>query len=254
MTAEAEEKSTEASGRGNFFAVEGAMWAKVCARDSINEAITYLALARGSHMGTRKSSWSVHAIEARTNISRLRANEAAHSLVRSGLVQQLRAGTKPQYYLPLAYEFENAPALPVELSVSEHQVFDKVKAAGKPIAVPARGTHANGWPVSSAKNTAEALVRKGKLVRVGYNEYAVAPEPAEVEPLKPEWTWLPNSIVDGVDGVTAPVEQIRQTQSLPVLRLFVDLYFAQSLAFNGGVHWRQVRKKFDKMLVGSSSI
>lgn len=252
MTADATDAPT--SDQGNFFAVEGAMWAKVCARDSINEAIAYLVLARGSNMGTRKSSWSVEAIETRTDISRIRAKEALHSLVQSGLVQQHRAGTRPQYYLPTAHECENPAQPPIVLTPIERMVLDMIDVAGEPIAVPVRGTDKNGWPKHPVQAIADKLVGKGMLTQPHYGKYVIAPKPAEVEPPKPEWTWLPNSIVDGVDGVTAPVEQIRQTQSLPALRLFVDLYFAQSLAFNGGVHWRQIRKKFDKVLVGRSGI
>lgn len=251
---DASNDDTSSDGRGGFFAVEGSMWAKVCARGSMNEAVAYLVIARGSHIGTRKTSWSVEAIETRTNISRLRAKTALQDLVKSGLVLQLRGGTKPQYHLLTTDEFENPPSPLVELSAVEQWILDMIEAAGEPIAVPARGTDKNSWPKANVQSIADNLVSQGKLVRVHFSKYAIAPARVAVEPPKPEWTWLPNTLVDGVDGVTAPVEQVRQTQSLPALRLLVDLYFAQSLAFNGGVHWRQIRKEFSKELVGRSGV
>ncbi|KQO49958.1 hypothetical protein [Methylobacterium sp. Leaf85] len=253
MTADNDDKKGD--GRGDFFAVEGAAWAKVCQRGSMNEAVAYLALARGSHFGTRKTSWSVEAIETRTNISRIRAKMALQSLVASGLVRQLRAGTKPQYYLPTAYEIGNPDKPVVELSAKEDVILFLVEAAGGSTVIPPTGTDKNGWPKGALLGIADGLVRKGKLYRPPHarHDYAIPPVKKE-EPPKPEWTWLPNSIVDGIDGVAPPIEQIRQTQEVAALRLFVDLYFAQSLAFNGGVHWRQVRVEYSKELVGQSGI
>src|SRR4051794_1569865 len=46
--------------------------------------------------------------------------------------------------------------------------------------------------------------------------------PAEPE-AKPEFIWLPNTLVDGVDGNPAPIEQVRQSGDPAALRLLVDL-------------------------------
>jgi len=37
---------------------------------------------------------------------------------------------------------------------------------------------------------------------------------------------------------------------LPALQLLIDLYHAQSLAYVGGVHWRQLRELYERHLVG----
>ena len=66
--------------------------------------------------------------------------------------------------------------------------------------------------------------------------------PLEGEETDPDWIWLPNPIVDGVAGETTPLELLRQSGNLIALRLFIDLYHAQSLADFGGVDWRQVRQ------------
>lgn len=65
-----------------------------------------------------------------------------------------------------------------------------------------------------------------------------------------DWIWLPNALIDGAAGETSPIELLRQSQSLHAIQLFVDLYQAQSLANVGGVHWRQLRTKYDRVKVG----
>lgn len=67
---------------------------------------------------------------------------------------------------------------------------------------------------------------------------------------KPEWIWLPNAIVDGAAKETPPVELVRQTADIGALRLFIDLYFGQALQFQGGVHWRIIRRTYKREKVG----
>jgi hypothetical protein len=66
----------------------------------------------------------------------------------------------------------------------------------------------------------------------------------------PEWIWLPNAIVTGAADETPPVELIRQSQNVGALRLFVDLYISQSLAADGGVDWRQLKREHGRIKVG----
>lgn len=238
---------------GDFFAVERPMWAKVCARASMNEAVAYLILARGAHFGTRDTAWSTDAVERYTGVARPRAKKAIQDLVQSGLLQQKRAGTKPLYHLPTAHEFENPPKPPVSLTEQEQAVLDMIAAAGGPVDVPYTSTAKNGWPKGRPNDIARELLRKGK-VRYPSNRsslFEVTPEKVEEAP-KPEWIWLPNSLVDGVAGAVSPVEQVRQTQAVAVLQLFVNLYFSQSLAMNGGVHWRQIRQTYTRVKAGQS--
>jgi hypothetical protein len=44
-------------GRGNFFAVQRETWMALCRMSTINEAVAYLVLARGSNYGARTSAW-----------------------------------------------------------------------------------------------------------------------------------------------------------------------------------------------------
>lgn len=241
-----------ADGRGHFFAVEAPVWARVCARGSMNEAVAYLVIARGGNFGARTSAWSVDAIEKRTGISRPRAKLAVESLVGAGLLQRVRAGSKPLYRLAGEQELATPAKPPAPLLALEQAIINKVAAAGEPVSIPYKGTHANGWPLGSLSHTRDGLLDAGRLILNAEGKYALPPEPASSEPPKPEWIWLPNSLIDGLGDEVPPIERVRQTQDVPTLRLLIDLYFAQSLAMNGGIHWRQIRVEWERSHVGQS--
>ncbi len=65
-----------------------------------------------------------------------------------------------------------------------------------------------------------------------------------------DWIWLPNAIVDGARDEHPPAELLRQSASLPAIQLFVELYHAQSLAFDCGVSFRQLRLAYERHQVG----
>lgn len=64
----------------------------------------------------------------------------------------------------------------------------------------------------------------------------------------PQWIWLPNELVTGTTaGEVPPVERVRQTGEVNVLRLLVDLYNVHDLTGDGGIAanmlwWRYTRK------------
>lgn len=159
---------------GAFFAVDRRSWADVCDLGSINAAVAYLVLARGTLKDHRTTSWSTNAIEGYTRMPRHLAKEAVARLVASRYVDQQKGGSKPRYYL-------------------------------------------TPWPEDEA----------------------------------PDWVWLPASIIDGAANEMPPVALLRQSQNLPALRLFVDLYAAQSLERFGGVSWRYLRQTFERQKVGT---
>jgi hypothetical protein len=68
-----------------------------------------------------------------------------------------------------------------------------------------------------------------------------------VEPLK---IWLPNALIDGAANEVPPIELIRQTRSLPALRLLVELYAVQFLPNYGGVPRELLKVGFDRAKVG----
>src|SRR5262249_53049029 len=62
--------------------------------------------------------------------------------------------------------------------------------------------------------------------------------------------WLTNTLIDGAAGEVPPIELIRQTRSLPALRLLVELYAAQFLPNFGGVPRELLKVVFDRARVG----
>lgn len=53
--------------------------------------------------------------------------------------------------------------------------------------------------------------------------------------------WLPNTLIDGAGSEAPPVELLRQSQSVELLEVFVELYRQQFLPDSGGVEWRPPR-------------
>ncbi|KQP79443.1 hypothetical protein ASF60_22795 [Methylobacterium sp. Leaf113] len=89
------------TGRGNFFAVDRLAWASVCGLGSINAAVAYLVLARGTLADMRSTSWSVNAIETYTGIARPRAAAAIQALTAAKFIEQTKAGKRPAYRIAL---------------------------------------------------------------------------------------------------------------------------------------------------------
>ena len=56
----------------------------------------------------------------------------------------------------------------------------------------------------------------------------------------------------GVCRLNFGLELLRQSGEAKTLRLFIDLYHAQSLALDGGIHFRRIRQEYKRMLVGRS--
>lgn len=81
---------------GEFFAVDLDNFYAACGI-SLNTAIAYLILARGSGGDNATTSWSINAIETRTRISRSRAKNAIDNLLKAGLIEQVKGGKRPQY-------------------------------------------------------------------------------------------------------------------------------------------------------------
>lgn len=79
---------------GNFFAIDQRCWDYICNNLGINEAISYLILARGSLKNQKSSLWSVNAIEKYTSISRMRAKKAIENLQNNHLISNIKTDRK----------------------------------------------------------------------------------------------------------------------------------------------------------------
>ena len=237
------------SKHGNFFAIDRRAWATVCDLGSINAAVSYLVIARGSLSDMRTTAWSVNAIEKHTGVPRHLAQIAVKKLLAAGIVRQTRGGTKPLYYLVAPHEFPTPK--PEAMTGSEASLLRLIENAGRSTFVPKVAAWDSDWPNTKPYGLAVELVRKGHLTDDGGQFFGLAVGPDSVAE-EPDWIWLTNAIVDGAVGEIPPAELLRQTQDVDTLRLFVDLYHAQSLARTGGLHWRHIREEFTRHKVGQS--
>lgn len=85
-----------------------------------------------------------------------------------------------------------------------------------------------------------------QLRRKAQREKLKESEPQEVQR---NGIWLPNSIVDGVVGAPSPLQQLRQTQDVMTLRLFVELYSGQNLIEDLGVSRQILFQQYKRTLV-----
>lgn len=232
---------------GEFFKIDRTIWHRVCAL-GLNPAVAYFVLARGTGGDNRTTSWSVNAIEKWTSISRAQAAKAIKDLIAAGFVRQIKGGTWPQYSLMAADEMNAA----VELTRPEQTVFDMVaygaSEENEQDAVWVPKISQPGWGVSNPYAIACNLVRRGVLIHKSGQSFSLAPVGAS-----PDWVWLPNALVSSADGETPPLELVRQSLSVELLGLFVDLYAAHGLSSNGGLDWRVetgIARHFERVKVG----
>ena len=249
-------RAPKADGRGDFFAIDQRLWDRVCSL-GLNPAVAYLVIARGTGGDNLTSSWSVNAIETHAGMGRIRAKAAVDALVAAGLVYRSWAGKAPRYRLAVFDAVAAERRVKGELASEYLVILKRIAALGEEAAshkIPAaRGVDA-GWPAPNPRRLAEELAGAGYL-RAGYAAGAYVLTDHGNKALAPRWVWLPNSIVDGAAGEPSPLERIRQSQFLPALRLFVDMYQEQEITEVAGVNWRHgVREDFNKHRVGARGL
>jgi hypothetical protein len=240
-----------ALGRGDFFAVDRRTWAMAFDTVGLYAALAYLVLARGSLADMRTTSWSAEAINHRTRLNWRQAKEAIGKLIGAGLIRQDKGGSKPRYYVMPAHLIQGCEGfIAPPLTPAEKDLHGRMrKARNKDLTIAISG--------QEYKIACDLALKGYAAKRHGGSDYswwsALNPKTAEVE-TPPEWIWLPNALVDGVSGETPPIEVVRESGRPTALRLLVDLYGAQSLAENDGVHWRQLRKYYERERVGQQGI
>ncbi|WP_434626125.1 hypothetical protein [Azospirillum sp. B2RO_4] len=248
----ADGKRRRKDGRGDFFAVDRRAWARVCGSISspglgVNAAVAYLALARGTGASNRDTPWSVNALEKRNLMSRGRAQMAIDALKAAGLVRQTGFGGKAtRYELVPAHEVPGTSAYRPALTEVEAFLWGRLIKGGR-LQVPYTGTVAT-WGATRPLELAQQLEAKGYARRISSAGGSFEPIAwDEEEARRPDWVWLPNSLIDGALGdVAPPVEIVRRTQDVLALRLLVDLYHEQDLAEFGGLSWRTIRRSYER--------
>lgn len=207
----------KAGGRGDFFAIDHRAWQRACDL-GLNTAVTYLLLARGTLKDNRTTRWSVNATEGRTGISRPKAKVALETLIASGLVENLNSSpTRPKRRLVPGHLLPRSCEGQLQLDEQTVQLLGQMPLAASKLS-------------QVQKEQLDAAILAGTVRYNGFRYFQVDPTDE-----KPDWIWLPNSLIDGASDEVAPVEKLRMAQDLPSLRLLIDLYHIHSLSFSGGV-------------------
>ncbi len=228
------------TGIGHFFAVDRRAWLRACEL-GLNAAVSYLVLAAGTGQDQRTTFWSVNAVEKYTAIARGRADASVKLLIERGLIR-LGDGTRkhPRYWIVPAHEIpgcEGYPPSPIT-DYAERAAYADLLSDGRQ------------YYVNKPKRAAvDRLVRLGWATDDGDGCYRRVSYDAEAA-ANPDWIWLPKALVMGAVNETPPLELVRQRNDVRLLRLFVQLYGETSLADDGGVHWKRIRRMFTREKIG----
>jgi hypothetical protein len=238
-----------------FFAVDRRAWAEVCGL-GMNAAVTYLVLARGTGGDNRTSKWSTKAVELRTGISRSRAKEAITRLEQAGMIWRDPDSKPdhPKYKLRPAHEIPDCEGYPCDPLPPHYQQIQDALGPDwieVPRTVPAQdAVGRQRWGSLAPQQMAEGLVQRGYAEKhpdgLSYRALRYDPEAA----VRPEWIWLPNTLIDGIAEEVPPAELVRQTGDVLTLRLLVNMYGAHRLHEDGGIHFRRIKQVYQRHKLG----
>jgi hypothetical protein len=226
---------------GGFFAIDRGAF-RCAAVGGLNAAVAHLVMARGTGRDNRTTQWSVHSIEQRTGISRPNADKAVKALLHRGIWKKIREGKHPIYEAVCGDQIPGGP-----FTADEQEAIAAIRE-GKAVrhdsidALVARGIAKKATPPRSRRSYSNPYDTESSFYDLDHAAIAALTEPLMV--------WLPNALIDGAADEVPPVELIRQTRSLPALRLLVELYAAQFLPNFGGVPRELLKMVFDRTRVG----
>ena len=215
-----------------FFSIDRGAF-RCAAAGGLNSAIAHLVIARGTGRDNHVTQWSVHAIEERTGISRPNAAKAIKDLLDRGVWKRIREGQHPIYEAVSGNQISCGPFVAAEQAAIE--------------AIRAGASIPYGCAEAVTALKARGLIREvddGRRKEFKLDDKAIA---ALCEPFT---IWIPNTVVDGAAGEVPPVELVRQTRSLPALRLLIELYGVQFLPNFGGVPRDLLKTVFDRAKIG----
>lgn len=207
-------------GRGHFFGLHFPSFITAC-QLGMNHAIAYLILARGTQGDNRTSTWSTNSVESYTRISRNKARNCINELIEECIIERV-GGTK---HRPVRTLFP----LPTPRHVNRYG--DVLGSEDEKFM--------HDLPCREDRLTKRLKASLDRLSQDGWVEFADGvwspDQTVKLRPPRAELTWLPNSLVDGLEGATSPVELVRQTQNVWTLALLVALYNQHELTFSQGV-------------------
>lgn len=208
--------------RGGFFVIEQRPFHAACAL-GMRPAVALLVMASFSDRAGTLTRASANAIEKRTEIGRKAAHDAIDELERAGLVRQVGTRARPRYTIAREADLPDPRGALTEKHAS---------ALARAI---------KGEKLTRSDSSLLSVMERGGWVRYRGDGY----EPILREPGEP--IWLPNELVNGVNGAPSPVERIRQTGDPMMLRLLIDLYLAHRLDEWYGVDPRLLWEEFDEV-------
>ncbi len=226
--------STDGKTAGFFCVDRGAF--RCAAAGGLNSAIAHLVMARGTGRDNRTTQWSTNAIERYTGISRPKAKKAVKDLLDRGIWTKTRDGNHPKYEAAKASEIPGGP-----FTATEQAIIAAIRNGNKP---------SEQAIVEALK--AQGIVEECTRRRANHQRYQSLnlDDAAIAEWSEPFSIWLPNAFVDGAAGEVPPLELVRQTCSLPALRLLIELYAVQFLPSYGGVPRELLWVAFKRLHVG----
>lgn len=218
-----------------FFSIDRSAF-RCAAVGGLNSAIAHLILARGTGPDNMRTQWSVNAIEHRTGISRPNANNAVKDLLARGIWKKTREGLHPIYEAVPGNQIPGGP-----FTAEEQAIIANIRDGKSPQKSDAL-TALKARRIFKVIATQDRRGRYSESLELDADAIAALSEPLAV--------WLPNAVIDGVANEVPPVELIRQTRSLPALRLLIELYAVQFLPNYGGVPRNLLKVEFDRAKVG----
>lgn len=239
-----QERATRAGGVPGFFTIDRRTWRLLCGCGDINQAVSYLAIASGTGQGNRTSKWSALAVETHTGLNRAtRAKEAIDRLIGGG-------------FLRLA---DNSPRGPRTKPIYEIQPFETAHKAALDAVSSAEGsdlirraTTGDDWGEQDddERNVVPYLLQGLLWRHCGSAPYVLHPDCDPEGRPNADLIWLPNSLVQGVDGKDSPIKRLRSTNNLWALRLLVDLYHVQNLSADSGISRRLLCQPYTRKECG----
>jgi hypothetical protein len=228
---DAEDKAEGKGQKGKFFAVD---WR--CVEDAtrygdgITAAIAYLALARFTGRDQFTTLAGMTAIHTRTGLTRGRADLALKTLERAGLISTPTTGKKGLRRSLAPWGFVQSER--AKLTPKQAAVLQRVLAKKDPITSGSDPDY----------QTAYSLIAKGILESTD-----APPGKPRFRHVKPDWVWLPNTLVDGFGQGDTPLARLRQIQDRRAIPFLLDCYRLANLAEDGGLPWRYVRTQFKRV-------
>lgn len=207
-------------GRGHFFGLHFPTFLETC-RLGINHAVTYIVLARGTQADNRTTTWSTNSVETYTRISRKKAQRCIEELEEAKLIERV-GGTK---HRPIRAVFE--PPRKKHTNLAGETLDDDGERIMNDLPLADRGR------TKKVKNRLLEMATEGWVELIDGKWHPQ--NGVKLIPPKADLVWVPNSLVDGLEGGNSPSEVLRQTQCQWTLCLLISLYKAHELTFSQGV-------------------